>query len=150
MLPMSNPKYCIGKKLTQKRYEIKDMSQQKLGKEAGISQTTISRLESDLQPATDKQILSLSKVLGISPESLKDLPAPNFHIENHNGGYGNNYLVNVNEEVVQLKDEIIRLHEEVVAAKNEIIKANEEALASKDALIEQLKQGDKIQPDTPA
>ena len=150
MLPMSNPKYYIGKKLTQKRYEIKDMSQQKLGKEAGISQTTISRLESDLQPATDKQILSLSKVLGISPESLKDLPAPNFHIENHNGGYGNNALVNVNEEVVQLKDEIIRLHEEVVAAKNEIIKANEEALASKDALIEQLKQGDKIQPDTPA
>ena len=61
---------CIGQNLRRER-ETKGWSQEALGLSAdGLSQGTVSLIESNKQEASWEQIISFSKALEISPEQL--------------------------------------------------------------------------------
>jgi transcriptional regulator with XRE-family HTH domain len=72
----------------------KRWSQNDLFVHSGVSQSTISRIESDKQEADEEQISALSKALGIAPEALQQPDSPVFRVDNQHGGYSNNYFTN--------------------------------------------------------
>ncbi len=88
-----------------------------------MSQSTLSRMESDLQPSNEHQRQKIAAQLNITPEELLGLPAPSFHIENHNGGYGNNYMIGSNADIIKAKDEIIALKDGIIKAKDDLLEA---------------------------
>ncbi len=110
-----------------------NMSQIELARRTGIGQSTISRLESDLQPADEPQRLKLAEQLDIAPEELLGLPAPSFHIEHHQGGHSYNYNIGSNTDAVQAKDEVI-------AAKDGIIKVKDDLLEVQKRYIVELEE----------
>lgn len=120
---MTDTKKYIGRSLVQLRFQQKNMSQKELAKRTGVHQSTISRLESDLQAANIEQINTLAQTLGTTPEELSGYAPPTLHIENQNGGYANNYLIQHNVEIIKAKDEIIAAKDEVFASKNALIAA---------------------------
>lgn len=118
---MALTKEYIGRTLIQLRLQKENMSQKKLGKMAGFHQSTISRLESDLQPANEEQIKALASSLGITPEQLLNLAAPTLNIEQQMGGYANNYLIQYNSDIIKAKDDVIAAKDEIIALKNQLI-----------------------------
>jgi transcriptional regulator with XRE-family HTH domain len=108
----------IGKNLIRFRNEL-DMSQEDLGRLVHKHQSTISRIESDLQGVPYEEIPLYAAAVGKSPEELVQQNSISLHIQTQNGGSANNYVVNNGSEAT------LAAKEEVIAAKNEVIAAQQ-------------------------
>lgn len=111
----------IGKNLIRYRNEL-DMSQEELGRLVNKHQSTIHRIESDLQGVPYEEIPLYAAAVGKSPEDLVQQNSISLHIQTQNGGSANNYVVNHGTEAT------LAAKEEVIAAKNELIAAQQARL----------------------
>jgi transcriptional regulator with XRE-family HTH domain len=120
----------VGKNIIRYRNEL-GLSQEDLGKLVNKHQSTISRIESDLQGVPFEEIPLFATALGKAPEDLLQTESINLHIQTQNGGNANNYVVNHHsEQAMQAKDEIIALNKEIMAMQKARIEALENELAT--------------------
>jgi len=108
------------------------LSQSDLAKKTGIGPSTISRLASGLQEASEEQVEAFSLAFDVPTEHFTQSESPimNVHIENQHGGSTNQYSINNGSG-----NELIAAKEETIKALNAVITAKDEALAAKDALL---------------
>lgn len=86
-------KLYIGPNLIRQR-NAKGLSQADLETSTGISQSQISRIESNKQSASMEQIERFSEALGIEPDHLKQTDnSIVLNIEHQSGGNSHNYYV---------------------------------------------------------
>ncbi|MBN8680589.1 MAG: helix-turn-helix transcriptional regulator [Chitinophagales bacterium] len=118
----------IGKNIIRFRNDL-GLSQEDLGRLVNKHQSTVSRIESDLQGIPYEEIPLFATALGKAPEDLLQTDSINLHIQTQNGGNANNYVVNHHsEQAVQAKDEIIALNKEIMAMQKARIAALESEL----------------------
>jgi transcriptional regulator with XRE-family HTH domain len=103
----------IGQNLRRER-ESKGWSQEALGMAAGgLSQGTVSLIESNKQEASWEQIINFSRAFDIPPEQLirsDNSPVINIGTQqgsSHNHNNGHNYVIHSDGEVAALKQRVI-------------------------------------------
>lgn len=102
-----------------RRYrETKGWSQEALARSIeGMSQSSISRIESNEQDLSWEQIESFAKAFNIDVQELVNQAAPIFHNHNQQGGNASNYIVqNGSELALAAKDEVISAKNDIIAA----------------------------------
>lgn len=120
-LQIMQKKHFIGRNLAFFRMAQK-LSQPELGELCHMSQSKISRFETDEQSALPEEIEQIAAALGIGAELLTTA-APTFNNENQQGGYAGNYhFHNGAEQLIQAKNEHIITLKKENTAKDEHIK----------------------------
>jgi transcriptional regulator with XRE-family HTH domain len=122
----------IGKNLIRYRNEL-EMSQEELGRLVNKHQSTISRVESDLQGVPYEEIPIYAAAVGKSPDDLVQQDNISLHIQTQNGGNANNYVVNNSSEAT------LAAKNEVIAAKSELIAVQQAHIAALEKEIAELK-----------
>ena len=127
----------IGRKIGRIR-ELRGIKQEILAEELGVSQQTVSRMESS--DVVEKELLEkVAKILGVTPDAIKNFSEEavvnyfnTFHDVNH-GAVGavsySNYQCTFNplDKMVELFEENKKLYERLLASereKIELLKAN--------------------------
>lgn len=89
--------------------ERKNLTQEFVANELGISQNTYSNIESGAVKLTIERLIEISKVLGVSAEELiaNEAQTFNFHNSNIEKFYG--YIENLQEENKELTQTTIKL-----------------------------------------
>jgi Predicted transcriptional regulators len=95
--------------------EAKGWSQEALALQLGISQSTVSNVESNKQDLAWEQIEQWAYTLEVPPEEITRQDAPTFNSYNQQGGQANNYIVQ------HTHDPALAAKDEAIAAKNELI-----------------------------
>ncbi|MFZ0597568.1 MAG: helix-turn-helix transcriptional regulator [Flavobacterium sp.] len=117
----------IGRKISRIR-ELRDMKQEALAYEMGISQQTISAIENS-ETVDDEKLAEVAKALGVSVEAIKnfsDEAAINYfntlydHSNNGSqGAFANNCAFNPLDKMMELVDENKKLYERLLQAEKD-------------------------------
>lgn len=115
----------IGRKITRIR-ELRGMKQETLASELGVSQQTVSHMEQS-QTLDDEKLEKVAKVLGVTPETIKNFSeesvlniiSNSFHDNSALNGVLYNPTFNPLDKVIALYEEKEKLYERLLAAEKE-------------------------------
>jgi transcriptional regulator with XRE-family HTH domain len=124
----------IGRKVSRIR-ELRNIKQETLAAELGVSQQTVSRLEQS-ETIEDDVLENVAKILGVTPDAIKNFSEEavvnyfntfNDSSVNHGAVGSNNYHCNFNplDKLIELVEENKKLYERLLQAereKNELLK----------------------------
>lgn len=121
----------IGRKISRIR-ELRNIKQETLASELGVSQQSISRMEQS-EVLEDDVLEKIAKILGVTPEAIKNFSEEavvNYFNTFNDSSSGFNYHCTFNpiEKIVELYDEKVALLERLLQAekeKNEFLKGKE-------------------------
>ncbi len=106
--------------------ESKGWSQEAFALMLGMSQSTVSNIESNKQDVAWEQIERWALLLEVPPEELIHQDAPVFNSHHQRGGHASNYVIhNGCDTALAAKDEIIATKNEVIALLKERVQALE-------------------------
>jgi transcriptional regulator with XRE-family HTH domain len=119
----------IGRKISRIR-ELRNIKQETLASELGVSQQSISRMEQS-EVLEDDVLEKIAKILGVTPEAIKNFSEEavvNYFNTFNDSSSGFNYHCTFNpiEKIVELYDEKVALLERLLQSereKNDLLKA---------------------------
>jgi transcriptional regulator with XRE-family HTH domain len=129
----------IGRKISRIR-ELRDMKQEALAQELGISQQTISAIENS-ETVDDEKLAEVAKALGVTVEAIKNFSeeaAINYFNSfgdtkdsQVNFGVGHNCTFNPLDKMMEVVDENKKLYERLLLAEKDKIEYLEKLLQQK-------------------
>ena len=123
----------IGRKISRIR-ELRNIKQETLASELGVSQQSISRMEQS-EVLEDDVLEKIAKILGVTPEAIKNFSEEavvnyfntfNDNSTNQGAVYAFNSTFNPIEKIVELYDEKVALLERLLQSereKNDLLRA---------------------------
>ena len=116
----------IGRKISRIR-ELRNIKQETLASELGVSQQSVSRMEQS-EVLEDDVLEKIAKILGVTPEAIKNFSEEavvnyfntfNDHSTNQGAVYAFNSTFNPIEKIVELYDEKVALLERLLQSEKE-------------------------------
>ena len=116
----------IGRKISRIR-ELKNIKQEFLASELGVSQQTVSRFE-QAETIEEEVLAKIAKVLGVSPEAIKNFSEEavfnyfnTFNDNSGNGAYSQNssFIINPIEKLLEVIEENKKLYERLLQSEKE-------------------------------
>lgn len=116
----------IGRKISRIR-ELRNMKQEALAAELGISQQAVSKIEQS-ENVEDEALEKVAKALGVTPEAIKKFSEEamityfntfNDHSANNGAFYAQNFHFNPIEKIVELYNEKVELLERLLQSERE-------------------------------
>ncbi|WP_207436105.1 helix-turn-helix domain-containing protein [Sabulibacter ruber] len=115
----------LGRKISRIR-ELRGIKQEVMAQELGLSQQTVSRLESS-EAVEEEMLMKIAKVLGVTPEVIKHFSEEaainyfnNFN-DHSNSTFNNHCTFNPLEKLMEVIEENKRLYERLLQSEREKI-----------------------------